>query len=96
MGEVVKLLNELPRDGLLADYRPPASGFDEMATSTGVLRSPWQQFIGGVNRAGAATLTQRSEQVNRLLRENGVTYNASRGAARARSTVGARSATDIV
>jgi len=75
MGEAVKLSNQLPAEGLLADYRPPAGVFDEMVTSARLLRSPWQQFIGGVNRAGATGLAQRTEQVRRLLREGGVTYN---------------------
>ncbi|HTQ37654.1 MAG TPA: circularly permuted type 2 ATP-grasp protein [Pirellulales bacterium] len=75
MGEAAAFSNPLPRDGLLADYRPPAGVFDEMVTPTGSLRTPWEQFIGGVNRAGAGGLAQRSEQVKRLLRESGVTYN---------------------
>ena len=76
MGEVSKFSNQLPRDGLLADYRPPAGVFDEMVAPAGLLRSPWEQFIGGVQSVGPAVgLTQRAEQVKRLLRESGVTYN---------------------
>ncbi len=75
MGEAVKFSNQLPSDGLLADYRPPAGVFDEMVTPARLLRAPWGQFIGRVHQAGAPGLIQRSEQVKRLLRENGVTYN---------------------
>jgi len=75
-GEADQISNQLPAGGPLADYRPPAGVFDEMVTPGRLLRSPWQQFIGGVNRAGAMGLAQRSEQVRRLLREGGVTYNA--------------------
>jgi uncharacterized circularly permuted ATP-grasp superfamily protein/uncharacterized alpha-E superfamily protein len=75
MGEDLNLSNQLPRDGLLAEYRPPSGVFDELVTPAGLLRAPWEQFIGGVNRAGATGLAQRSEQVKRLLRESGVTYN---------------------
>ncbi len=75
MGEAASLPNHLPRDGLLAGYQPLAGVYDEMVAPSGLLRSPWEQFIGGVNRAGVAGLVQRAEQVKRLLRENGVTYN---------------------
>ena len=47
-----------------------------MIAPAGSLRAPWEQFIGGVNRSGPQGLAQRSEQVKRLLREGGVTYNA--------------------
>ncbi|MCE9555873.1 MAG: circularly permuted type 2 ATP-grasp protein [Planctomycetes bacterium] len=76
-GEAITLSKQLPRDGVLADYQPPAGVFDEMVAPDGALRSPWEQFIGGVNRSGAEALGQRSEQVKRLLRESGVTYNAA-------------------
>ena len=76
MGDPVTNSLPLARDGLLADYRPPAGVFDEMIAPAGSLRSPWEQFIGGVNRSGPQGLAQRAEQVKRLLRENGVTYNA--------------------
>src|SRR5689334_15365783 len=75
MSEAAKLSNHLPTDGPLADYRPPAGVFDEMITPERLLRAPWQQFVGRIGQAGAAGLAQRSEQVKRLLRENGVTYN---------------------
>ena len=52
MAEAAKLANRLPQEGLLAEYRPPAGVFDEMVAPDGVLRSPWEQFIGGVNRTG--------------------------------------------
>src|SRR3954469_3270202 len=75
MGESVNLSNRLPREGLLATYQPSAGVFDEMVAPDGQLRSPWDQFIGGINRTGPVGLVQRAEQVKRLLRESGVTYN---------------------
>jgi uncharacterized circularly permuted ATP-grasp superfamily protein/uncharacterized alpha-E superfamily protein len=75
MGGAVSLSNQLPRDGLLAAYQPPVGLYDEMVAPSGTLRAPWEQFIGGTNRSGAVGLTQRAEQVRRLLRESGVTYN---------------------
>ena len=76
MAEAAKLANRLPQEGLLAEYKPPAGVFDEMVAPDGVLRAPWEQFIGGVTRTGATGLAQQSERVKRLLRESGVTYNA--------------------
>ena len=76
-GEAITSSQPLPRDGVLADYHPPAGVFDEMVAPSGVLRSPWEQFIGGVSRSGAEGLAQRAEQVRRLLRESGVTYSAA-------------------
>jgi uncharacterized circularly permuted ATP-grasp superfamily protein/uncharacterized alpha-E superfamily protein len=75
MGEPVNLPTQLPREGLLATYQPSAGVFDEMVAPDGTLRSPWEQFIGGINRSGPVGLVQRAEQVKRLLRESGVTYN---------------------
>ncbi len=76
-GEAITSSNQLPRDGVLADYHPSASAFDEMVAPSGELRSPWGQFIGSIHRSGAEGLAQRSEQVKRLLRESGVTYSAA-------------------
>ena len=76
MGDPVTNTLPLNRDGLLAGYESPSGVFDEMIAPTGSLRSPWEQFIGGVNRSGPHGLTQRADQVKRLLREGGVTYSA--------------------
>jgi uncharacterized circularly permuted ATP-grasp superfamily protein/uncharacterized alpha-E superfamily protein len=75
MGTAVTISNQLPRDGLFSDYHPPKGVFDEMLAPTGLLRAPWEQLIGGVHRSGESGLANRSEQVKRSLRENGVTYN---------------------
>ena len=76
-GETITFSQQLPRDGVLAEYQTPAGVFDEMVAPCGELRSPWEQFISGVNQSGADALGLRAEQVKRLLRESGVTYNAA-------------------
>src|SRR5262245_48829578 len=69
--------NSLPLDGPFARYLPEAGVFDELVDPTGVIRSPWSQFVSGLNRLGPGCLVQRAEQVKRSLRESGVTYNAA-------------------
>src|SRR4051812_30921529 len=60
--------------GLFTGYAPPFNAFDELSKD-GRLRQSWQQFVHGLEELGPQGLAQRSEQVRRLLRENGVTYN---------------------
>jgi uncharacterized circularly permuted ATP-grasp superfamily protein/uncharacterized alpha-E superfamily protein len=69
--------NSLPRDGIFADYRPEAGVFDEMVAPNGAIRSPWEQFVVGLNQLGKAGLVDRTEQVKRSLRETGATYSAA-------------------
>ncbi len=76
MPDAARLNNPLPCDRLIAGYQPESGVFDEMIAPSGLLRSSWQQFASGLNHIGTAGLSQRAEQVKRLLRENGVTYNA--------------------
>jgi uncharacterized circularly permuted ATP-grasp superfamily protein/uncharacterized alpha-E superfamily protein len=76
MGAAVTNPKPMSAGGLLANYRSPQGVFDEMMAPAGELRSPWEQFIAGINRSGASGMAQRSEHVKRLLRENGVTYSA--------------------
>jgi uncharacterized circularly permuted ATP-grasp superfamily protein/uncharacterized alpha-E superfamily protein len=58
-----------------ADYRPLAGCHDEMVTSTGEVRPHWQYLVAALEALGVYELEQRSFEVRRLLRENGVTYN---------------------
>jgi uncharacterized circularly permuted ATP-grasp superfamily protein/uncharacterized alpha-E superfamily protein len=61
--------------GLFSRYTPRADVYDEMVASDGEVRAPWQSFVRGLDHLEAQGLQQRCEQVRRLLRENGVTYN---------------------
>jgi uncharacterized circularly permuted ATP-grasp superfamily protein/uncharacterized alpha-E superfamily protein len=60
---------------LLADYRPPAGGVDEMLDAAGQVRSPWRGMVESLGEIDHATLAARWEQARRVIRENGVTYN---------------------
>jgi uncharacterized circularly permuted ATP-grasp superfamily protein/uncharacterized alpha-E superfamily protein len=61
--------------GPFSRYVPPPGAYDEMLAAQGQFRAPWQDFVRGLDELGAQALQQRAEQVRRLLRENGVTYN---------------------
>jgi uncharacterized circularly permuted ATP-grasp superfamily protein/uncharacterized alpha-E superfamily protein len=61
-------------NSLVGQYAPKGP-FDEMVDAAGQLRPAWQRLAAALDGFGAAGLAQRNEQVRRLLRENGVTYN---------------------
>jgi uncharacterized circularly permuted ATP-grasp superfamily protein/uncharacterized alpha-E superfamily protein len=60
---------------LFSGYRPAPGVYDEMFSAPGVLRPHWRQFVELMNRMGPSELGRRWEQAQRLIRENGVTYN---------------------
>jgi uncharacterized circularly permuted ATP-grasp superfamily protein/uncharacterized alpha-E superfamily protein len=62
------------RLNLWADYRPPASRYDEMADATG-FRPHWQAFVQALGQLGLGELQRRWREARDLIRENGITYN---------------------
>ena len=64
-----------PTGEFLSQYQPPTRAFDEMIESRGGVRPAWTQFVRSLEELGPDGISQRSEHVKRLLRENGVTYN---------------------
>src|SRR5262245_21282377 len=64
-----------PPSRLLAEYRPPAAGYDEMLDAACGVRTAWQPFVASVSEIDRNTLAGRWEQARRVIRENGVTYN---------------------
>jgi len=60
--------------GIVQHYAPP-DPFDEMLDATRAFRPGWQRFASGLDGLGATGLASRADQLRRLLRENGVTYN---------------------
>ncbi len=75
MNHVTGTVGAQPAGGLFAGYQPPTNVYDELATSDGTLRAPWQRFAAGLEDLGAQGWAQRADQARLLLRENGVTYN---------------------
>ncbi|MFN0054179.1 MAG: circularly permuted type 2 ATP-grasp protein [Planctomycetales bacterium] len=56
-------------------YRPRDAAQDEMLAPDLTVRPAWTRFSAGLAQLGTAGLDARADQVDRLLRENGVTYN---------------------
>ena len=49
--------------------------YDELRDASGALRKPWQTFFSYLGEAGIASLPQSSETIERLIQQNGITYN---------------------
>jgi len=49
--------------------------YDELRDASGNLRKPWQTFFSYLGEAGIAGLPQSSETIERLIQQNGITYN---------------------
>lgn len=60
---------------LLSDYAP-GSGWDELLDADGKVRPAWEYLLAQLNALGLGELQARHEETQRLLRENGVTFNA--------------------
>ncbi|HTN74185.1 MAG TPA: circularly permuted type 2 ATP-grasp protein [Pirellulaceae bacterium] len=65
-----------PTGNLLAGYTVPASAFDEAASAPQLLRPHWQPILAKIAALGPQELSRRQELAQRMLRENGVAYNA--------------------
>ena len=66
---------ESQRADLFGGYQPLPGVYDETYSAPGALRPHWRQFVELMNAMGPAELGRRWEQAQRLIRENGVTYN---------------------
>jgi uncharacterized circularly permuted ATP-grasp superfamily protein/uncharacterized alpha-E superfamily protein len=64
-----------PLERLLPGYRPDSAAFDEMMDERGQLRPHWKTFGSFLAQCGPQDFASRSEAVQRLLRDHGVTYN---------------------
>ena len=60
---------------LLESYEPPAGFYDELIDSERKPRPTWETLLKGMDEMGPARITQREEQLNRIIKENGITYN---------------------
>jgi uncharacterized circularly permuted ATP-grasp superfamily protein/uncharacterized alpha-E superfamily protein len=65
-----------PAGSIFDGYTPPKGVYDEVFVDDRTMRPHWQQFMEMIERLGARELTRRWEQADRLIRENGMTYNA--------------------
>ena len=60
---------------LLAAYRPPGTAYDELQETDGSVRAHWAPLIRSLAALSPAEFGQRRHDAQRMLRENGVTYN---------------------
>ena len=60
----------------LPSYTPPPGVYDELHDPTGKLRPQWEEFRSASRHLSAAEFERRERQAERMLYENGVTYNA--------------------
>jgi uncharacterized circularly permuted ATP-grasp superfamily protein/uncharacterized alpha-E superfamily protein len=60
---------------VVAGYRPFAGVYDEMVDAAGQMRPAWRRFMGDLDELGPDVLPRQADQIRRLLRDNGVTYN---------------------
>ncbi len=60
---------------LLADYKPAEDLFDEALEKNGALRPHYAKLTGALEEFIAADLQHRADTCNRLIREQGITYN---------------------
>lgn len=65
-------LSSLP---LLRDYRPLPGVFDEMMGADGAIRPHWRPLLEAFGALGPGGLEERRTLIQRLIREDGITYN---------------------
>src|SRR5579884_682935 len=63
------------QEKLITGYQPATAGYDEMCAPSGEIRPHWQYLASALDGLNRSEIDQRYADVNRLLRENGVTYN---------------------
>ena len=63
------------RGDALAHYPVASARFDEMCSAPGTVRPHWQYALRAFEALGAEELGRRQDEVQQVLRENGVTYN---------------------
>ncbi|NKB66616.1 MAG: hypothetical protein GKR89_06110 [Candidatus Latescibacteria bacterium] len=56
-------------------YRTEVGAYDEMQADNGVVRPHWQDFIQALDQHQADELRHRRQDIRRLLREDGASYN---------------------
>lgn len=62
-------------NSLIADYMPVDGVYDEMADGMGGARPHWRHFLSELGQFSDEEITQLWDAAQRLVRENGTTYN---------------------
>lgn len=66
---------DTPRDGLLMNYRADIGGYDEMLGPDGEVRAHWRPFLDAIGSMARPSVEHMWDTAQRLIRENGTTYN---------------------
>lgn len=59
----------------LSEYQQEYSSFDELIGPDGQVGAHWRKLVGAYGKMSLEEMFQKKKEVERLLRENGVTYN---------------------
>jgi uncharacterized circularly permuted ATP-grasp superfamily protein/uncharacterized alpha-E superfamily protein len=62
-------------DALFGNYARPANTYDSLWDESGRIRQDWEPLFNSLQKLGKEELSNRFSEIQRLLRENGVTYN---------------------
>ncbi len=68
-------MTALPTTDPIAGYHPLGDGHDEMMNAGGTIREHWSELMDAYRTLGAGELTRRQGEIQRLLEQDGVTYN---------------------
>jgi uncharacterized circularly permuted ATP-grasp superfamily protein/uncharacterized alpha-E superfamily protein len=71
----LSLATSTPPHWFTQSYTPPRGVYDELASAPGVLRPQWEEFRDALRHLSAEEFERRARQAERMLYENGVTYN---------------------
>jgi uncharacterized circularly permuted ATP-grasp superfamily protein/uncharacterized alpha-E superfamily protein len=66
---------KLVAESLFTGYRPLQGVYDELIDGSGYMRPHWQEFFQLLGALGRGELDRRWQQAQRLIHENGITYN---------------------
>ncbi len=61
--------------GLFADNVPPAGTYNEAFDQNNAVRPEWSEVMGGISELGIEGMQSRHRQAQRILRDDGATYN---------------------
>jgi len=61
---------------IFSRFAPPSNVHDELRLPSGEIRPHWRTFAGNFAAEQPAELARRWEHANRIIHENGITYNA--------------------
>ena len=69
------MTQEIPTNTIFENYFTSQYSYNELLGQDGNLQPYWQTFFQSYSRLGAGEIQNRIQDIQRLLKENGVTYN---------------------